>query len=100
MRRLSALAMGLFLSPPVMLKWIQIRDPYYDMNHANFDLLQSEIRSPIYYACLLGLPDIVSRLIHDGQVIDHVSPAAEEDLETVCLLLYHEAKPNLHGGDS
>ena len=107
MTRVNALIMRLFMSREYMLKWIQLCDPDDDTSRAQFDLPISYVKPVLYYAALLGLPGIVSRLIKDGHSIDEVvsshcgTPlvaASEYGRETVVsILLANGADPNLAG---
>ena len=73
MTRVNAMVTRLFASRQTMLKWIQLCDPDDDTYQVRFDLPQSYVKPVMYYAALLGLPDIVSRLIQDGYSIDEMA---------------------------
>lgn len=107
MNRVDALVMRLFASPEVMLKWVQLCDPEHETHRAQFDLTISSVKSVMYYAALLGLPGIVSRLIEDGH---HVDGGVDDDFGTplvaacvhgrenvASILLENAADPNLVG---
>ena len=107
MTRVNALIMRLFASREIMLKWIQLCDPDEDTYGVQFDFSVSDVKHALYYAALLGLPEIVSQLIEDGHSIDEM---ADEDcgtaLTAACvyerenvtsILLDKGADPNLLG---
>lgn len=107
MTRVNALIMRLFASRETMLKWIQLCDPDDDTYQVEFVFPISDVKSALYYAALLGLPDIVTHLIRDGHFIDEM---ANEDcgtpLTAACvygrekvasILLDNGADPNLLG---
>ena len=63
---LDDLAMGLFSSPEIMLKWVQLCDPDQDTGGVDFTINMTGLQSALYYAALLELPGIVIRLIQMG----------------------------------
>ena len=107
MTRVNALVMRLFASCETMLKWIQLCDPDDDTSGVWFNIGISHIESVMYYAALLGLPDIVSSLIKDGHSINEkTSKACGTPLVAACvygrakvvsILLDNGADPNLPG---
>ena len=107
MTRLNTMVMNLFRSPDAMLNWIRLCDPDRDTAPADFNKNPSDVKSPIYYAALLGLPDIVSQLIDEGANINQtygsgygtplVSASALGRREVVSLLLEKGADVNLSG---
>lgn len=107
MTRVNALIMRLFASRETMLKWIQLCDPDDDTYQVEFTFPISDVKPALYYAALLGLPEIVTHLIRDGHSIDEM---ADEDCGTpltaacvygrekvVSILLDNGADPNLLG---
>lgn len=107
MTRINEMIMALFHSPEAMLKWIRLCNPDDDANRVDFGIQPSDIHSPIYYAALLGLPDIVVRLIDEGAKIDDTfdncygTPLVAASFlgrkDIVSLLLEKGADPNLSG---
>lgn len=70
MTRLNTLAMRLFSSPEIILKWVQLCDPDDDTNVVDFDKKTWDLGSALYYAALLSLPEIVRRLIKSGHNVN------------------------------
>ena len=107
MTRVNALVMRLFASREKMLKWIQLCDPDYDTFGAFFDTPVSYVKSVMYYAALLGLPDIVSTLIKDGHSVEEkvigscgtplVAACVHGRANVASILLDNGADPNLPG---
>ena len=107
MTRLNAMIMDLFQSPDAMLKWIRLCDPDDDTSRVDFKKETSNVLTPIYYAALLGLPEIVRRFINKGAAIDDtfdtgygtplVAASVLGRKEVVSLLLERGADPNLSG---
>ncbi|MCJ1265385.1 hypothetical protein MMC22_005262 [Lobaria immixta] len=107
MTRINEMIMALFHSPEAMLRWIRLCDPDDEANCVDFGIRPSDIHSPIYYAALLGLPDIVLRLIDEGAKIDDTfdecygTPLVAASFlgrkDVVSLLLEKGADPNLSG---
>ena len=107
MTRVNALVMRLFASRETMLKWIRLCNPDYDTYRVNFDLSISYVKPMMYYAALLGLPDIVSSLIIDGHPVNEiVTGGCGTPLVAACIygranvasiLLDNGADPNLAG---
>ena len=107
MTRVNALVMRLFASRETMLRWIQLCDPDKDTNRVRFDLTVSYVKPVMYYAALLGLPDIVSNLIEDGHSVEEiVTEGCGTPLVAACvygranvasILLDNGADPNLPG---
>lgn len=107
MTRLNAMIMDLFQSPDAMLKWIRLCDPDNDTSRVDFKKKASNVLTPVYYAALLGLPEIVKRLIDQDARIDDtfesgygtplVAASALGRKEVVSLLLERGANPNLSG---
>ena len=107
MTRVNALVMRLFASREKMLKWIELCDPDDDTNQVFFDLPLSYVQPAMYYAALLGLPDIVSSLIKDGHSVEEivegdcgtplVAACALGRANVASILLDNGADPNLSG---
>ena len=107
MTRVDALVMRLFASREVMLPWIQLCDPDFDTYRVDFDLPISYVQSVMYYAALLGLPGVVSRLIKNGHPINEkmdevsgtplVAACVHGRVHVVSILLENGADPNLVG---
>ena len=107
MTKVNALVMRLFASHETMLKWIQLCDPDNDTHEVQLDLSIADVRLVIYYAALLGLPDIVRRLIEEGHSINEtVGGHCGTPLIATCvygrenitsILLDNGADPNLPG---
>ena len=107
MTRVNALVMRLFASREKMLKWIQLCNPDNDTYRVDFELTVSYVQPVMYYAALLGLPDIVSSLIKDGHSIDEIHfVGCGTPLVAACvygranvasILLDNGADPNLSG---
>lgn len=105
--RVNALVMRLFASRQTMLKWIQLCDPDNDSYQVQFDLPISYVKPVMYYAALLGLPEIVSRLIGDGYSVDEIADGGwGTPLMAACvygrttvasILLDNGADPSLQG---
>ena len=105
MTRLDSLAMRLFSSPEVTLKWVQLCDPDNDTDKVNFSIVVSELESALYYAAILGLPEIVRRLIRDGHTVNKqegkacgiplVAACVYGRESIVSILLENGADPNL-----
>lgn len=72
MSRLNDLVMELFSSSEAMLKWVQLCNPDEDTDRVHFDLDKSMVKPALYYAALLGLPDVVNRLIDEGHDVNQV----------------------------
>ncbi len=107
--RLDDMIMELFDSEKAMLRWVRLCDPDDDTARVNFGKQAEDLRSPIYYAALLGLPDIVSRLIDggadmnfktdDGYGTPLVAASALGRIAVVSILLDRGADPTLCGSD-
>lgn len=107
MTRLNSLVMNLFQSPHAMLQWIRLCDPDYDMGPVDFKKQPSDVQSPLYYAALLGLSEIVKRFIDQGAQINRATqvgygtPLVAASIlgrkEVVFLLLERGADPKLGG---
>ena len=107
MTRVNALVMRLFASRETILRWIQLCDPDKDTNRVRFDLTVSYVKPVMYYAALLGLPDIISSLIKDGHSVEEiVTEGCGTPLVAACvygranvasILLDNGADPNLPG---
>ena len=109
MTRINALVMRLFASGETMLKWIQLCDPDQDTYKVQFNIPISSVKSVMYYAALLGLPDIVRRLIEDGYSVDEMANGGcgtpliaacvygRKDIASI--LLDNGADPDLLGDD-
>ena len=104
MTRLNSLIMKLFTSPTGMLNWIRLFDPELNEEGINFDVTISEIEPTLYYAALLGLPDIVTLLLDAGGDINQMGEATgtalyvafeDHDWEIVVQLLARGANPNV-----
>lgn len=106
MTRLNDMIMALFKSSTAMLQWIRLSDPHntYLVYSKKIPL---QVYTPIYYAAMLGLPEIARRLIDQGAEIDDifdggygtalVAASALGEQEIVSLLLEKGADPNLSG---
>ena len=107
MIRLNAMVMDLFQSPHATLQWVRLCDPDNNWTPVNFMKTASDVHSPLYYAALLGLPEIAHRLIDQGGEINYafddgygtplVAASALGNEEIVSLLLENGADPNLSG---
>ena len=107
MTRVNTLVMRLFASPETMLKWIQLCDPDHDTSRVKFQIPISYVKPVMYYAALLGLPDIVHYFIRNRHPLDEVifggcgTPlvaACVYGRENVAsILLKNGADPNLPG---
>lgn len=107
MTRINEMVMALFHSPEAMLNWIRLCNPDEFPVSVGFDIEPSDIHTPIYYAALLGLPDIVIRLVDEGAEINDTfdecygTPLVAASFlgrsEVVSLLLEIGADPNLSG---
>lgn len=107
MIRLNAMVMDLFQSPQATLQWVRLCDPDSNWRPVNFMKKASDVRSPLYYAALLGLPEIADRFIDQGAEINYafddgygtplVAASALGHKEVVSLLLDNGADPNLSG---
>lgn len=107
MTRCNAMVMDLFQSPDAMLKWIRLCDPDDDTSPVNFEKKLSEVHPPLYYAALLGLPEIAKRFIDQGAEINvafrhsYGTPLVAASVlgrkEIVSLLLDRGADPKLSG---
>ena len=80
MTRVNALVMRLFASRETMLNWIRLCNPDHDTDRVDFDLPVSYVNSVMYYAALLGLPDIVSSLIKDGRSVDGIADEIVDEI--------------------
>ena len=108
MTRVNGLVMMLFSSRESMLKWVQLCDPENDTHRAKFDFSITDVKSVMYYAALLGLPDIVRALVEDGHAInEYVGGKCGTPLIATCvygrekiasILLDGGADPNLPVG--
>ncbi|MCJ1430294.1 hypothetical protein MMC29_008211, partial [Sticta canariensis] len=97
--------MALFRSPEAMLKWIRICGSDKLANRADFGNQPSDMRTSIYYAALLGPPEVVIRLVDDGARIKEtfdecygtplVAASCLARKEAVTILLENGADPNL-----
>ena len=107
MTRVNTLVMRLFASPETMLKWIQLCDPDHDTSRVKFHLPISYVKPVMYYAALLGLPDIVHYLIKNRHSLDDMTVGGcGTPLVAACvygreniasILLENGADPNLPG---
>lgn len=107
MTRLNAMIMDLFQSPDAMLKWVRLCDPDDDTSRVDFRKQTSDVLTPIYYAALLGLPEIVRCFINQDAAINDkfntgygtplVAASVFGRKEVVSLLLERGADPNLSG---
>ena len=120
MTRLNDLIIEMFSCPTATLKWVRLFNPdveelkwlrQIDLNTSShffaFEAGISQVRPAIYYAALLGLPDIVKSLIQEGNPLDQVvgppfgtplvAASAQGLTEVVSLLLDSGADPNLSG---
>ena len=107
MTRVNSLVMRLFASPETMLKWIQLCDPDHDTSRVKFDLPISHVKPVMYYAALLGLPDIVRYSIRNRHSLDEMTDGGcGTPLVAACvygreniasILLENGADPNLPG---
>ena len=107
MTRVNILVMRLFASRETMLKWIQICDPDHDTSRVKFDIPISYVKPVMYYAALLGLPDIVRYFIRNRHPLDEMTNGGcgtplvaacvygREDVASI--LLENGADPNLPG---
>ena len=66
MTRINSQVMRLMTSPEETLQWVQLCDPHKHEERVNFENKLSSVYPPIYYAALLGLPDIVAQLMSRG----------------------------------
>ena len=107
MIRLNDLVMELFSSPTATLNWVQLSNPDEISEGVNFSIEAYQLKPAIYYAALLGLPDIVSILIQEGSPVDSVvgprfgtplaAACAMGRADVVSMLLDSGADPNLSG---
>ena len=107
MTRVNTLVMRLFASPETMLKWIQLCDPDHDTSRVEFHLRISYVKPVMYYAALLGLPDIVHHFIKNRHSLDEMTAGGcGTPLVAACvygrenivsILLENGADPNLPG---
>ena len=107
MARLNGLVMHLFSSTTATLKWIRLSNPDRRKGEVDFDTTISEVKPAMYYAALLGLPDIAQSLIRCGNQIDEVigprfgtplvAASALGRTDVVTLLLDSGADANLSG---
>ena len=109
MTRVNSLVMRLFESRDYVWRWLRLCDPDDKAAGVRYSLPISYVKSILYYAALLGLPDIVDRLIRNGHSVNAVvdggcgSPlvaACVRGRESiVSLLLGNGADPNLPGNE-
>ena len=120
MTRLNDLIIEMFSSPTATLKWVRLAnpemvelkwlrqiDPDTSSHYFAFGPEISQVKPAIYYAALLGLPDIIKRLIQEGNPLDQVvgppfgtplvAASAEGLTDVISLLLDSGADPNLSG---
>ena len=107
MTRVNTLVMRLFASPETMLKWIQLCDPDHDTSRVKFQIPISYVKPVMYYAALLGLPDIVHYYIENRHPLDEIifggcgTPLVAACVygreNTASILLENGADPNLPG---
>ena len=107
MARVNNLVMRLFASRETMLKWIQLCDPDHDTSRVKFDIPISYVKPVMYYAALLGLPDIVRYFIRNRHSLDEMTNGGcGTPLVATCvygrenvasILLENGADPNLPG---
>lgn len=107
MSRLNNLVMDLLSSPTNMLTWVQLCNPDHETDRFQFEIDTSVIKPAMYYAALLGLPDIIGRLVEEGHSVDCVvnsdcgtplvAACAYGRKEVVSLLLDKSADPTLSG---
>lgn len=112
MTQINAMVMALFHSREALLKWVRLYDPCDHTNRVDLGKQLSEIHTPIYYASLLGLSEVVSCLINEGATINDTFDECNGNLclgtplvaasslgrnDTVSLLLEKGADPNLSG---
>lgn len=107
MTRVNTLVMRLFASRETMLKWIQLCDPDHDYSRVKFHVPISYVKPVMYYAALLGLPDIVRCFIENRHSLDEMtSGGCGTPLVAACvygreniasILLENGADPNLPG---
>lgn len=105
MTRLNALVMDLFQTPNALLQWGRVADPDNDWSSSNFKMLFTKIKSPLYYAAILGLSELAQILIDQGTDINNlcgegfgrplVAAVALGRADTVSFLLERGADPNL-----
>lgn len=72
MARLNDLVMELLSSPTATLNWVKLSNPENISEGVNFGVNVYQLKPAIYYAALLGLPDIVRKLIQEGTPVDSV----------------------------
>ena len=73
MSRLNELTIQLMDSPEMMLKWVQLCDPNNDWRRVNFQLTPKDVETPLYYAALLGLDDVLRHYIEQGNDVNCTS---------------------------
>ena len=110
MRRLEDMAMDLLQSPEAMLRLVKLCDPDNDTDRADFTKTPEDVKTPLYYASLLGLPTLVRRLIEKGADVNKkveggcgtalVAAAKNGRDDIVKILLDSNADPNLAGNTS
>ena len=57
-------------SKEASLKWVKLCDPNNDQDPVNFSFPEENLDSPLYYASLLGLTDVVKHYIAQGLHVD------------------------------
>ena len=72
MARLNDLVMELLSSPTATLNWVKLSNPDNISEGVNFGVNVYQLKPAIYYAALLGLPDIVRKLVQEGTPVDSV----------------------------
>jgi ankyrin repeat protein len=65
--RLNRLVRKLLDSRESTLKWVRLCDPDHDEARVNFKHQGEQLHSKLYYASLLGLTDIVTQYLHEGE---------------------------------
>lgn len=107
MTRVNDLVMKLLSSTTATLNWVQLSNPDEISEGVNFGIETYQLKPAIYYAALLGLPDIVRKLIQEGSPVDSVvgprfgtplvAACAMGRADVVSMLLDSGADPNLSG---
>lgn len=105
--RLNYMIIGLLDSPDGTLMWLQLSVKNVNKESANFKITREQLPSPIYYAAVLGLPEILKHYIGRGEDVNCttgwgyrtplVAASALGDDESVAILLTSGADPTLAG---
>lgn len=71
MELLNEMAIRLFDSKSELLMAVRLCDPNDESNRVNHSFSVGDLESPLYYAVVYGMPDIVEHYINEGAEIDY-----------------------------